>query len=34
VNTRVELQAYDPTLYALVADVFPVDVAWGECREE
>jgi hypothetical protein len=34
VNTRVELQAYDPTLYALVADVFPVDVTWGECRED
>jgi hypothetical protein len=34
VNTRVELQAYDPTLYALIADVFPVDVAWGECRED
>jgi hypothetical protein len=33
VNTRVELEAYDPTLYAMVADVSPADVAWGECRE-
>lgn len=34
VNTRVELESFDPTLYALVADVFPEDVVWGECREE
>jgi hypothetical protein len=34
VNTRVELADYDPTLYELVAGVFPDVVAWGECRAD
>lgn len=34
VNTRVELESYDPTLYELVAEVFPEVVVWGECRAD
>jgi hypothetical protein len=32
VNTRSELADYDPTLYALVAGVFPEAIAWGDCH--
>jgi hypothetical protein len=34
VNTRVELADYDPTLYALVAGLFPEATAWGDCRAD
>jgi hypothetical protein len=34
VNTRVELETFDPTLYALIAGVFPDDTAWGDCRDQ
>lgn len=32
VNTREELKDYDPTLYALIARVFPEATNWGDCR--
>lgn len=32
VNTREELQAFDPALHALVGEVFPVDARWEDCR--
>ncbi len=34
VNTRVELAEYDPTLYALVASLFPESTGWGDCRAD
>lgn len=34
VNTRVELESYDPILYALIAGVFPEQTAWGDCRDQ
>jgi hypothetical protein len=34
VNTRVELAEYDPTLYALVASLFPESTDWGDCRAD
>jgi len=34
VNTRPELSTFDPTLYALIAGIFPEDVAWGDCKLE
>jgi hypothetical protein len=34
VNTRAELEDYDPKLYALVASMFPEAVAWGDCHVE
>jgi hypothetical protein len=34
VNTRVELAAFDPTLYALVASLFPESTDWGDCRAD
>lgn len=33
VNTRVELEDYDPTLYALVGSLFPEDTDWGDCHK-
>ena len=32
VNTRIELESFDPQLYALVGEIFPEDVSWGDCR--
>jgi hypothetical protein len=32
INTKVELESYDPTLYALVGELFPEDNVWGDCR--
>ncbi|HEY3494439.1 MAG TPA: hypothetical protein VGK73_07130 [Polyangiaceae bacterium] len=34
VNTRAELAEYDPALYALIAEIFPEDTAWGDCKLE
>lgn len=32
VNTRVELESYDPALYALVDGMFSEDTDWGDCH--
>jgi hypothetical protein len=34
VNTREELAEFDPTLHALVGELFPDDTAWGDCHVE
>jgi alpha-glucosidase len=34
VNTKDELEVYDPTLYALISSVFPEDTSWGDCKLE
>lgn len=34
VNTRQELEAFDPRLTALIGDVFPSDAVWGDCHVE
>ncbi|HEY6877582.1 MAG TPA: hypothetical protein VI299_06160 [Polyangiales bacterium] len=32
VNTRPELKDFDPTLYGLVEEVFPSELAWEDCH--
>lgn len=32
VNTRQELEEFDPRLTALIGDVFPSDAIWGDCH--
>ena len=32
VNTRKELEAFDPRLSVLIGEVFPTDTGWGDCH--
>ena len=34
VDTRPELRGYDPTLYALIEEVFPPSLDWTDCHAE
>lgn len=34
VNTRIELKEFAPDLYALIDEVFPADISWGDCHSK